>query len=130
MNNQAILVLLAAIGLLAPVWAQTGPASAPPQTPSTETTPRRTARAGTTGVITGTVKDDTGGVIPGATVTLANESGTVQTVKSSGDGSYRFRGVPVGVYTVSAAFTGLQQEGVTAISLTAGQSAIGNITMT
>jgi Carboxypeptidase regulatory-like domain len=129
MNNRVVRLVLITVGLLAPALAQTG-ASVPPQAPAPQATPRHAARPGTTGVITGTVKDDTGGVIPGATVTLANEAGTVQTLKSGGDGSYIFRGVPPGVYTVSAAYTGLQQQGVTAISLAAGQSASGNITMT
>ncbi len=82
------------------------------------------------GNVRGTVKDDTGGVIPGAVVTLANPSGTIQTVKSGGDGSYVIRGVPPGNYTVSATYSGLQQEGVIAVTVAPGQAAAGNITMT
>ena len=40
---------------------------------------------------------------------LSNDGGTVQTVASGADGTYTFRNVPVGNYTVSATFKGLQQ---------------------
>ena len=46
--------------------------------------------------ITGTVKDQSGAIIPGATITLANESGTVQTTKAGSDGTYVLRGVAAG----------------------------------
>ncbi|MHB8736717.1 MAG: carboxypeptidase-like regulatory domain-containing protein, partial [Terriglobales bacterium] len=43
------------------------------------------------GVITGTVTDTTGAVIPGATVTITNEGTNVsQTATSGGAGEYRF----------------------------------------
>lgn len=106
--------------------AQT-PATQTPSSPQTQT--RRSARAGN-GTIAGTVKDDTGGVIPGATVTLSNDKGVVQTVQTGGDGAYTFRGIPPGVYAVGATYTGLQQEGATSITLASGQAATGNITMT
>src|SRR3982751_1959409 len=95
-----------------------------PQAPA-----RRAARSGN-GSISGTVKDDTGGVIPGATITASTEKGVAQTVQSGGDGTYVFRGLPPGAYSVSATYSGLQQEGATAITLSPGQAATGNITMT
>jgi hypothetical protein len=76
------------------------------------------------------VKDNTGGIIPGATVTLANQQGTVQTTQTRADGTYTFRGVPPGSYTVSATYSGLQQEGVAAVSVAAGQTAAANLNMT
>ncbi|MGA8026958.1 MAG: carboxypeptidase-like regulatory domain-containing protein, partial [Bryobacteraceae bacterium] len=76
------------------------------------------------------MKDDTGGVIPGAVVTLANQTGTIQTVSSGADGTYIFRGVPPGSYTVSATYSGLRQEGTTSVNVAAGQSAAGNLVMT
>jgi hypothetical protein len=76
------------------------------------------------------VKDNTGGVIPGAAVTLSNETGTVRTVHAGADGSYTFRGVPPGTYTVSATYSGLQQEGIKAVTVTVGQAVTADIAMT
>ena len=63
------------------------------------------------GTVQGTVKDATGGIIRGASVTLATDSGTVQTVDSGQDGTYTFRNVAPGNYTVSATFKKLFQVG-------------------
>jgi hypothetical protein len=82
------------------------------------------------GSVQGTVKDDTGGIIPGATITLSNDSGTVQTTKAGSDGSYTLRGVPPGTYSVSASYKGLQQATVLVVNVAAGQAASGNIVMT
>jgi hypothetical protein len=81
------------------------------------------------GSVQGTVKDDTGGIIPGATITLANDSGTVQTTTAGSDGSYVLRGVRAGTYTVTASYKGLQQATVLIVNISAGQSASGNILM-
>src|SRR5690349_1126373 len=104
-----------------------------PQAAAQSATPTQGAgRTGahTTGTVRGTVKDTTGGVIPGAVVTLTNSNGTEQTQKSGRDGSYTFRGVAPGAYTISATSAGLQQEGVKRVNVTAAQEALGNITMT
>lgn len=99
------------------------------QTPPPAGAPaRRPARSG--GSISGTVKDNTGGIIPGASVTLSNEGGTVRTVTTGADGSYVFRGIGAGVYTISATYSGLQQEGITAVTVAAGQAATRDISMT
>jgi uncharacterized membrane protein YgcG len=125
MQNRTSSVLLAAFLLfIAPFAApaqQTPDAS--PQAPT-----RKLSRPA--GSVSGTVKDNTGGVIPGAAVTLSNEGGTVRSVTAGADGSYTFRGLPPGAYTVSATYTGLQQEGIAAVTVTAGQTATSNITMT
>jgi hypothetical protein len=53
------------------------------------------------GVITGTVTDPSGGVVPDASVTITNTgTGISQTTKTGSDGSYRFSLVPPGTYTV------------------------------
>src|SRR5205823_9835820 len=53
------------------------------------------------GVITGTITDPTGAVVPGATVTITNVGANVsQTTTTGSDGSYRFPLVPPGTYTV------------------------------
>lgn len=68
------------------------------------------------GSVQGTVKDATGGIIRGATVTLNSDSGTVQTVTSGADGTYVFRNVAAGTYTVSSFTKGLQQALTPALS--------------
>ncbi len=62
-----------------------------------------------TGAITGTVKDASGAVIPGAKVTLTNEgtSFSVSTVTDTA-GGYRFTPVKIGSYKVTAEFQGFQ----------------------
>ena len=106
------------------VLAQSGPGQNPPAP-----TAGRPARTGSSGSITGSVKDNTGGVIPGASVSLSNGIGIIQTVQSGADGSYIFRGVAPGTYTVSATYTGLAQKQLTAIKVTGGQAATADIAM-
>ncbi len=149
MNFQRVRVLLLGLGLAAWMCAQTpvqqsrplGPEGTPARGSVAVSEPRPSGSAlgealqirtsaSSTGTVRGTVKDDTGGVIPGAVVTLANQTGTIQTVNSGADGTYVFRGVPPGSYTVSATYAGLQQEGSIAVNVVASQSAPGNIVMT
>jgi hypothetical protein len=62
------------------------------------------------GAITGTVTDPTGAVVPGATV-RAVHSGTKATFQtaSSAEGTYVLRGLPVGVYELSAEAPGFKK---------------------
>ncbi|MGC0776092.1 MAG: carboxypeptidase-like regulatory domain-containing protein, partial [Candidatus Acidiferrum sp.] len=62
------------------------------------------------GSISGTVKDASGGVIPGATVTLTNE-GTGQSISTTSlsVGEYTFSPVKIGHYSVSAEIKGFQK---------------------
>ncbi len=99
-----------------------------PQSTPTAAPARRVAPTGG-GAVRGTVKDGTGGVIPGAKVTLTDANNGTQTVNSGADGSYVFRGVPSGVYSVTATYTGLQQQTPLAVSVVAGQPATANIVM-
>ena len=50
------------------------------------------------GTVTGIVKDDQGGVLPGVTVTLAGKTGT-RTATTDAEGSYRFLAVDPGTYS-------------------------------
>jgi hypothetical protein len=69
--------------------------------------PAASAQAG--GSISGTIKDSTGGVIPGATVTLMNTAlGTPFTVTSDGQGGYAFPNVPVGRYDLLITLDGFK----------------------
>ena len=70
-----------------------------------------------TGAISGTIKDTSGGVIPGVKVTLANEdTGLAMSTTSGSAGEYIFSPVKIGRYSVSAEMKGfrtVQQKGVT-----------------
>src|SRR5262249_45698856 len=60
-----------------------------------------------TGTILGTVKDTSGAVIPGATVTAQNvETGTSRTTLSDETGAYRLAAMPVGHYDLRAELSG------------------------
>ena len=67
------------------------------------------AQAG--GSLTGTVKDPSGGVIPGVTVTLMNTAlGNQLTAVTDGQGVYSFPNVPVGRYDLSIALDGFKPQ--------------------
>lgn len=70
----------------------------------------------TTGVIEGTVADETGGVLPGATVTLRNTATNYEQVVTTGpDGRFRGLLLPLGPYRITvglAGFSTLIREGV------------------
>jgi len=111
-----------------PPAAQPTPAAQPP--PAAKPAPvQRAARVPGTGTVTGTVADDTGGVIPNATVTLTDSNGKTQIMKTQGDGTYTFVNVQPGNYTVSADFTGLAQAGVVMVQVASAKAATGNIVM-
>ncbi len=60
--------------------------------------------------LSGTVQDPTQAVIPGATVTLTNSATqTKQSVQSGPEGTYQFRELPPGSYTVTVTANGFQQ---------------------
>jgi hypothetical protein len=60
-----------------------------------------------TGQITGTVRDTTGAVVPGATVTVHSDlTGLTRTATTNPAGTYSFPLLPVGTYAVSAQLTG------------------------
>ena len=66
------------------------------------------AQGVTSAALTGVVKDDQGGVVPGATVVAVHQpSGSAYTAVSQGDGRYTIAGMRVGgPYTVTAELAG------------------------
>ena len=61
----------------------------------------------TGGNLSGRVLDETGGALPGVTVTVTNDAtGQNRTVVTGADGSYRFLSLPAGTYTVLADLSG------------------------
>ena len=77
--------------------------------------------AQTTAQLTGTVTDPSGGVIPGAQVTLVDEStGVSRVVQTNGDGLYAFPALTPDSYTVKVSAKGFQMREITGIVLHAG----------
>jgi hypothetical protein len=70
----------------------------------------------TTGTLRGVLTDDSGAIIPGATVSLTG-TGVQKSVPTQNDGSYSFPGLLTGQYTVQVTFSGFAPfERVVAIS--------------
>ena len=71
--------------------------------------PARPLFAQDTGVVSGTVMDNSGQVVPGATVSLTDErTGAARTTSSGSRGDFAFRAVPPGSYTVRVELTGFR----------------------
>ena len=78
-------------------------------------------RAQVTATLSGTVEDQSGGVIPGAQVTLTNEATKFSTaVQTNGTGLYAFPSLVPGTYDIKAAAKGFKNKVVTGIVLNAG----------
>ena len=104
-----------------------GQQSAPPvQTPA----PPAQAQAAPTGTLRGKIADQTGALIPGATVTIANAAGaTVKSTTADALGAYSVSGLAAGGYVVQATYPGFAQFISATLQLTAGQSKRVDITM-
>ena len=76
-----------------------------------------------TGTILGTVKDQSGGVLPGATVTITHEGQgfTLSTVTRE-DGTYIFTPIRTGAYTVEVEFPGFSKTERRGISVSIQQT--------
>jgi hypothetical protein len=77
--------------------------------------------AQTTAQISGLVTDNTGAVIPGATVTLVNEATQdTRVVTSNGDGLYSFPALLPSTYTIKITAKGFEPKNLTGLVLHAG----------
>lgn len=82
------------------------------------------------GSIEGIVKDNSGGVLPGVTVTLTNlDTGVTTTVVTNASGFYRANLLQLGSYRVAASLEGFKRIEHAGIQLLAGQTAISNFTL-
>ncbi len=111
---------------IASVTAQGQQPAPPMQTPA----PSAAAPAATTGILRGKIADQTGALIPGATVTIANAAGaTVKSTTADALGAYSVSGLPAGGYVVQATYQGFAQFISATIQLAPGQSKRVDITM-
>ncbi len=82
------------------------------------------------GTIEGTVRDNSGGVLPGVTVTVTNtDTGATRAVVTNENGLYRAPLLPLGTYKVSAELAGFKTFEQQGLSLSAGQAAVIDITL-
>src|SRR6059058_5218786 len=80
--------------------------------------------------ILGVVKDTTGALIPGATITVKHtETGLTRTAISSETGDYNVPLLPVGAYELTTAMPGFKQDVRQGINLIVGQEAVINLTL-
>lgn len=85
----------------------------------------------TTSTVVGIITDQSGAVIPEATVTILNQATHVtNTGKTNESGNYTFSFVPPGLYTVNVAAQGFSQQSIRNINVPVNQTARVNVTMT
>jgi len=83
-----------------------------------------------TATISGTVKDPSGAVVPGAAIMATNaETGMTRSAQTGNDGAYRFPALSVGIYDVQVEQTGFQAKVQTGLRITVGQEAVMNFTL-
>ncbi|MCH8266785.1 MAG: carboxypeptidase regulatory-like domain-containing protein, partial [Acidobacteria bacterium] len=75
-------------------------------------------------------QDSTGGVVPGASITVSNvETGISRTLSTDGQGRYRAPNLRVGLYEVQGSLAGFQTAVRSGIELTVGRNAVVNFTL-
>src|SRR4051812_23929037 len=75
------------------------------------------------GALTGTLKDDTGAVLPGVTVAITNkQTGKVYTVVSGNDGTYRLLDLEPGRYSVRFELAGFSTAETQDVNLLLGKT--------
>src|SRR5205814_8207625 len=85
---------------------------------------------GSTGAMSGVVRDASGAVIPGVTVSAKHiESGLTRTAVSSETGGYNLQLLPVGAYEITTELPGFKQQVRRGINLVVGQEAVVNLTL-
>lgn len=83
-----------------------------------------------TGSISGVVQDETGAVVPGASITVRNvETGISRTLMTGPEGRYQALNLNPGSYEVAGQSAGFQTEIRSGITLTIGRAAVVNFTM-
>jgi hypothetical protein len=88
------------------------------------------AQAGATAQISGTVRDESGGVLPGADVTATHTgTGLKRTATTSGDGTYVLPNLPVGPYRLDVMLQGFRAYQQVGIVLQVSASPVINVVL-
>src|SRR3989442_6145816 len=83
-----------------------------------------------TATILGVVKDSSGALIPGVSITVKQtETGQTRTAISSESGDYNVPLLPVGAYELTTVMPGFKQDVRRGINLVVGQQAVINLTL-
>lgn len=82
-----------------------------------------------TGTVSGKITDQTGALIPGATVTATGADGKQVSATSDQGGTFSLHSLPAGSYTVSATANGFAQYTQQGITLTPGHTLTLNMTL-
>lgn len=86
--------------------------------------------AATTGVITGTARDNNGGVLPGVTIQVKNtETNLAREQLTDANGRYRALLLPLGNYSITASLSGFTTLNRTGIRLGVGQELVVDLDM-
>src|SRR5882724_473193 len=86
------------------------------------------AQTTTVGTISGTVRDEKGGIVPKAEVSIQSEStGTSRTVTSDDNGFYLAPSLPAGLYTISTAPHGFKKTVASAVDLHVAENKVVNL---
>lgn len=82
------------------------------------------------GAISGTVKDPSGSLIPGAAVIVTNQStGVIVTLTTNNDGFYSAEGLPVGQYKIDVKKDGFDESILQGVQLDPGQRRANNFSL-
>ena len=85
---------------------------------------------GSTGTITGTVTDSTGGVLPGVEVNITKvDTGQTRLAITGDEGRYNAPQLAVGIYEIRAELAGFQTSVQPGVQLQVGQEALVNLTL-
>src|SRR5205823_12579831 len=83
-----------------------------------------------TATIVGVVKDTSGALIPGVSITVKHtETGQTRAAISSETGDYNVPLLPIGAYEITTAMPGFKQQVRSGINLAVGQQAVINLTL-
>src|SRR5437764_10830188 len=83
-----------------------------------------------TATIVGVVKDTSGALIPGVSITIKHtDTGQTRTAISSDSGSYNVPLLPVGAYELTTTMPGFKQQVRTGVNLVIGQQAVIDLTL-
>lgn len=88
------------------------------------------AQSDSSGRLTGNVVDQSGGVVPNATVTIKQAAtGLIRTIQTSDDGNYTFNNLPIGVFTLSVSKDGFKETAVGNVVINVASVTRQNVTL-
>ena len=95
------------------------------------TTPAAFGQSSNTGTVVGVVDDQTGAVVPGATITLTDLSTKIERkTTTSHTGQYVFVNIPPGMYSITASKSGFAMDRVASQEVTVGTQTNANFRLT